>query len=115
MIDPQEVICNELEKTRSAIGDVLRKLEEVCESPESCKYKFLAKERQCLMEQESELLQQRLQLWKLMLSRKDEKIDDMDDNCLVYEGFAYFAIICLFIVICVQFLTVRPKFKFMEL
>jgi hypothetical protein len=63
MLDLLQTVCEDLDTTRIDLAETMKKLEDLCESPETNRYKFYDRERKTLLDRENRLLEQRLQLW----------------------------------------------------
>ena len=118
MFDLLQAVCDDLEKTRTLLlTDVNRKLEEICESPESSRFKFLESQRQHLEQRETALLDQRLQLWLLTNSSLGTREEDKDEETFCLPNvIAIFVPICILAIVCLHLvLPQQSRLKFVQI
>ena len=122
MFDLLQAVCDDLEKTRTDLNCINEKLEEVCESRESSKFKFFESQCQNLVRQEAALLDQRLQLWLLTknsIKTREEDTDEAEENLVLPTGIAILIPVCILALICLHlffsFTTQQSRLKFVQI
>ena len=117
MLDLLQAVCDDLEKTRLELTEIAKKLEDLCEAPDSDKYKFYYRERQSLLERENKLLEQRIQLWIMYgnVLGPQQSVGKDDDILLSTGDYTILAIPLLIMAIFfINGLLAKSRVRFME-
>ena len=117
-MDLLQAVCDDLDKTRLELAETIKKLEDLCEAPESDKYKFYDRQRQGLLERENKLLEQRVQLWIMYgngLGPRQDSVEKDDDVLLTTGDYTVLAIPLLILAIFfMNTFLAKSRVRFME-